>query len=445
MSAHATILILYTTKYRLCGAQMEVAARWMATQKRDQCPEAAVRTVRIESKADFLRAIRSTDGAISELHFIGHSGLYGPMFGTTQRPDQMSRAEWAHLEIAFAPEAEAHFHCCRSARWFAPYFARRYGVPTYGYHSYTTFSRSPEVYVRVPENADGASADGTAIYIVSVPGLKGMGIRGALRKRLGKCPTFPMTRFEPTAADGDDSYDGVAELYDAVFEDFRVRADEWKWLSRNLPRGGRVLDIGCGNGALLLALATLIDEGTGVDRSERMIDIARRRARMEPNLRFEPIDGPVLPFPVASFDAIISMLSWRYLDWDPMVAEILRVLRPGGRVLIVDMAVSPFRWRAIGRVLNDKVRTASTGLGKPAFRRSLSNLVNDPGWTTLLRHNPMRAQHEYRWYLPSRFPGGRFETLNLSPRSEILAFRWDDDRASAAASICTAVDEVCPQ
>jgi len=79
-----------------------------------------------------------------------------------------------------------------------------------------------------------------------------------------------------------------------VFEDFRVRHDEWQWLSRQLSDLQAVRSCwtsGCGNGALLLALASLIRRvGSGcVHPDDRDRD---RRAQGEPNLCFVPIEGP---------------------------------------------------------------------------------------------------------------------------------------------------------
>ena len=408
------ILVLYTTKYRLGGAEMERAARLMAARR-------GGRAVRIESKAEFLRALR--EGPIEELHFIGHSGLYGPMFGTTDYPEQMSRAEWQSLEIPFAEGAQAYFHCCRSARWFAPYFARRYGVPTHGHRSYTTFSSDPSVY-RPVEDGD--------VHVVSVPGYKGMGLLGTLKKRTGRCPVIPLARFEPSPS-SDKGYDEVADLYDAVFEDFRVREDEWRWISARIPEGATVLDLGCGNGALLNALAPLIERGIGVDASAPMLERARHRARHEKNLEFRTIDGPQIPLDDASVDVVLCVLAWRYLDWDPMTEEIKRVLRPGGRLLLVDMVVSPFKPAALAGVLRDKARATVASLRKPRFRRALRNLVEDPRWSAMLAHHPMRAQHEYRWYFPSRFSGATVEVLNRAVRSEILAFEWKKGDSSGEA------------
>ena len=432
VSCAEVIVILFTTRYREGGQQMEAAAQHLATQKQQQFPHAEIQLCRIESKSEFLQALdlareeseyASAARAIRELHFIGHSGLYGPMFGTRQHPEQMSRHEWNQLIIPFAPNAEAYFHCCRSGRWFAPYFSRRYGVVAYGYQSYTTFSRCPDRYQAV------TSGDASGpVYVVSCPGYKAMGIRGFLRKRFLGAQTLPLTRCEPMLPSEDGSYNSVAELYDAVFEDFRVRHDEWRWLTQQLAAKGEavdLLDIGCGNGALLLALGPLLRCGTGVDASDRMIEIAQRRAAGEANLEFRKINGPVLPFADASLDVVVSMLSWRYLDWDPIEQEIRRVLRPGGQLLIVDMVVAPFSLRAIPRVVSDRLRALGRGLKHANFRRSLKRMVEDPRWADMLTHNPMRAEHEMRWYLPSRFPGGQFTTLNRGPRTEILAFRWD--------------------
>jgi SAM-dependent methyltransferase len=424
-SSNTVILILYTTRYREGGREMEAAARQMADNKRAQFPGSEVCLRCIESKAEFLDAIAAAmEGgrSLRELHFIGHSGLYGPMFGTRAHPEQMSRYEWGRLAIAFTPNAEAMFHCCRSGRWFGPYFSRRYGVITHGYTSYTTFSRRPDRYVPLRNPIEEGP-----IYVVSCPGYKAMGLRGLVRKRLMGGATLPLMRFEPVETPETGSYDEVAGLYDAVFEDFRVRHDEWRWLTRQLQEveAPHLLDIGCGNGALLCALAPLLGHGVGVDVSARMVEIATRKSTGEAGLAYCRIEGPHLPFPDGSFDVVVSMLSWRYLDWDPIAAEIRRVLRPGGRLLIVDMVVAPFQIKAVPRVLADRVRTVVRELERPRFRRALKHLVEDPHWDAMLQHNPMRAEHEMRWYLPSRFPDGRFTTLNRGPRTEILAFRWD--------------------
>ena len=110
-----------------------------------------------------------------------------------------------------------------------------------------------------------------------------------------------------------------------------MRSDEWRWLDARVPTGARVLDVGCGNGALLRVLAPRIASGVGVDASEKMIERARAHPDFGGKLRFAVIDGPLIPLPDASVDVVLSLLSFRYLDWDPIMQEFARVLAPGGR------------------------------------------------------------------------------------------------------------------
>ncbi|HEY2848118.1 MAG TPA: hypothetical protein VGI80_09895, partial [Pyrinomonadaceae bacterium] len=233
MSADSVILITYTTKYRLGGEQFPVVAETLVEEKRAWF-DAAVMVRAVESKHDVLKAIAEVKDAgkrIAEFIFEGHSGMYGPMYGTVAFPEQFSPYEWEQMEIPFAENARAYFYCCRSARWFAPFFARTFGVETYGFFWYTTFSRNKERYVSV---GTGTRAP---LYTIGCKGRKSHGVLGSAQKRLGLMPAEKMKRFEPRLPDGDTSYDHVAELYDAVFEDIRVRGDEWQWLNEHLPVG----------------------------------------------------------------------------------------------------------------------------------------------------------------------------------------------------------------
>jgi SAM-dependent methyltransferase len=343
--------------------------------------------------------------------------MYGPMFGTTAWPEQFSPHEWRSMHLPFAPDGEAFFHACRSARWFAPFFARTLGVPARGYHWYTSVSAAPDRF-----RWDGLAAQGAPLWIFGIPGRKSHGVLGSVRKYLGITRPETMQRFEPAAPDGDASYDSVAALYDDVFADIRVRGDEWAWLDARVPAGARVLDVGCGNGALLGLLAPRLASGVGVDASPRMIDRARVRNAAHQNLRFEPIDGPRLPLPDASVDVVISLLSFRYLDWDPIMQEFARVLAPGGKLLVVDMVAAPLAARELPRLLRDKARQFGQRVRHRQYHRRLARMVGDPRWHAMLRYNPIRAVHELRWYFASRFPRGSVETLNLGWHARVLAF-----------------------
>lgn len=353
MPADQVFLIIYTTKYRLGGAQFPVVSRTLANERRAAGFKGEIVCRAAESKVDLLRAIAEIHDSgkeIAEFHFVGHSGMYGPMFGTVAFPEQFSPYEWQQMEIPFTEGASAYFHCCRSARWFAPFFARTFGVTAHGYFWYTTFSKSKEMYVAAGESTD------VPLYTIGCKGRKSHGYLASLKKRAGFMPAEKIKAFEPERVNGADTYNEVAELYDSAFTDIRVRKDECDWLNSHLPesRDIRILDIGCGNGALLNALADRVGEGVGVDESAAILERARKRNSEISNLRFEKISGPVLPFDDNSFDVVTSLMSFRYLDWDPLLAEIKRVTKPGGKFLIVDMVTVPVKTSEYPRLFADK-------------------------------------------------------------------------------------------
>ncbi len=417
MSKQSSLLI-YTTKYRLGGHQFPVVAETLAAEIRANGGDVVTRAV--ESKRDVLQAIaeiRDAGKTIREFVFVGHSGMYGPMFGTVAMPEQFSPYEWEQMDIPFAEDGSARFYCCRSARWFAPFFARTFNVPAYGFFWYTTFSKSKEKYVSVGDSTD------SPMYTIGCKGRKSHGLAAAAKKRLGFMPAEEMKRFEPRPPDGDTSYDHVAELYDAAFVDIRVRQDEWKWLNEHLPSGKfDQLDIGCGNGALLHALSDRTNSGVGVDESGGILERARIKNAENKHLSFTKIDGPVLPFPDDSFDVVTSLMSFRYLDWDPLLAEIKRVMRPGGKFLIIDMVTVPPKFGEYPRLLTDKLKTMKNQRANATFNAALNRLVSHPDWKKMVEYNPIRSEHEMKWYLESRFPGQKMEILNMAYHSRIVAF-----------------------
>ena len=121
-------------------------------------------------------------------------------------------------------------------------------------------------------------------------------------------------------------------------------------LARLRP-GERVLDVGCGTGTLAIAASRRVGRsGTveGVDASPEMIARATRKAgQAGAEARFRTAAVEALPFPDASVDVVLSTLMLHHLPRPvrrECVAEIRRVLAPGGRVLAVDFA-TPARAR----------------------------------------------------------------------------------------------------
>lgn len=97
--------------------------------------------------------------------------------------------------------------------------------------------------------------------------------------------------------------------------------------------GQAVLDAGCGTGAALQALLARAEcRATGVDFSATMITDARRRLRGKAELVEAPLES--LPFADATFDAVLALNVLYFADRDgEMIAELHRVLRPGGRLV----------------------------------------------------------------------------------------------------------------
>lgn len=107
--------------------------------------------------------------------------------------------------------------------------------------------------------------------------------------------------------------------------------------------GVRVLDLGCGAGHTALAFAARGAEVTGLDLTAAMLAQGRRMAgeRGLSNVEFREGDAAAIPFPAAHFDVVTSRLSaHHYAQPRRAVAEVARVLRPGGRFFLVD-SVSP--------------------------------------------------------------------------------------------------------
>ncbi|MES2767839.1 MAG: class I SAM-dependent methyltransferase [Bdellovibrionota bacterium] len=418
-----TILILYTTIYRTGGPKFKRAARTMELEKAKQFPNHTIINRAVESKDEFLQEIenvKKSGSQITEFHFIGHSGVYGIMFGTDKWPEQFSPFEWRNLEIPFTKDGHFYFHACRSGRWFAPFISRTLGVKASGNYWYTTFSLSLKSF-----KWEGYGKKDSPLYVISCPGKKSHGVFSSVRKYLGMSKAIPMLEFAPTDEKVDASYDSVATLYDDTFDDITVRKDEWDWLTRALGESSdkKILDIGCGNGAFLQKLSSRIGQGTGVDISAGMLEQARKRCKLQPQLSFEKIDGPMLPFADNSFDSVISVLSFRYLDWDPILHEILRVLKPGGQFVVMDMVAAPVKLKEVPSFIKAKIQVFFQRFFQKKYWQALSKMVRDQRWQNMLKYNPMRSEHEMKWFLESRFPGQKTQLINIGWNSRILAFK----------------------
>ncbi|MBC7173678.1 MAG: class I SAM-dependent methyltransferase [Polyangiaceae bacterium] len=116
----------------------------------------------------------------------------------------------------------------------------------------------------------------------------------------------------------------------------------WEALARGLVplfELGDVLDVGCGDGVLASLLAPRSRQYTGLDKSPKVIDAARRRLAGLPRVELVQGDMEALPFEAESFDAVLlfHVLTYARVPSDAL-SEAARVLRPGGRLVAVTLA-----------------------------------------------------------------------------------------------------------
>ena len=132
-------------------------------------------------------------------------------------------------------------------------------------------------------------------------------------------------------------YDAFAEAYSALNEVSLYNAYYERPATLALAgevAGRRILDAGCGSGPLFAALRERGAIVTGVDASAAMLELARRRLGGDADLRVADLGDP-LPFADGAFDDVIASLVLHYLeDWTAPLAELRRVLRPGGRLIV---------------------------------------------------------------------------------------------------------------
>ncbi len=179
-----------------------------------------------------------------------------------------------------------------------------------------------------------------------------------LRERRGAAERF----FAGAAAEWDRLR---AELYGRAFEEAALLA--------LLPRAWSVADLGCGTGAVAEALSPHVGRVVGVDQSPAMLRAAARRTAGLANVELRRGGLEALPLHDGECDAAVLVLALAYLS-DPRraLAEAARVVKPGGRLSLVDVA------RHDDEALRHRLGQASLGF-EPGL---IEALLAEAGWSS---------------------------------------------------------------
>jgi demethylmenaquinone methyltransferase/2-methoxy-6-polyprenyl-1,4-benzoquinol methylase len=199
-------------------------------------------------------------------------------------------------------------------------------------------------------------------------------------------------------------FNRIAGVYDLMNSVMTAGMHQcWRERAADLARvgpGSRALDVATGTGDLAIALAGRGAEVIGSDFAERMLQIARGKA---PGIRFEQGNALELPYEADSFDAAtVGFGARNFSDLDRGLSEMARVVRPGGRVVVLEITTPqrpPLSWffrlwfdRAvplIGRVAGDP----------DAYEYLPSSVRRFPGPRDLAGRMAAAGMEDVRWLL----------------------------------------------
>jgi ubiquinone/menaquinone biosynthesis C-methylase UbiE len=135
----------------------------------------------------------------------------------------------------------------------------------------------------------------------------------------------------------EDPYKRVAGFYDRLFEPMNRGLRVLGFRMFMPPRGGAVLDVGCGTGSHLEMYQRYGCRLHGIDTSQSMLELAKARLGESAELRLA--DATQMPYETGFFDLVICMLALHEMDDDVrsgVIGEIKRVVKRDGRILFVD-------------------------------------------------------------------------------------------------------------
>ena len=149
-------------------------------------------------------------------------------------------------------------------------------------------------------------------------------------------------------------YDAWAQVYDVFWGHYMNQTLPVAQRAAAVEAGDHVLDLACGTGELLQRIAEEVPEAglTGVDLAPKMVDRARHKLAERSEVQIQQADAHDLPFADESFDVVVCANTFHYFTHpEQVLREACRVLRPGGRLVLLDWCRDFWTCRMMDAVL----------------------------------------------------------------------------------------------
>lgn len=279
------------------------------------------------------------------------------------------------------------------------------------------------------DNAVGAAQSARTQAVSVMPGQAG----GQVAARISNAQVREFWERNPVAASAIGAAPGTVEFFrtfDAIREADDCEPYEFSDRIHGYSRsaGKRVLDVGCGNGYVLAQYARHGAEVHGVDLTATAVGLSRRRFELAGlKGQFQSTDGNSLPFPDDFFDIACSMGVLHHIeDPRPMLAEMHRVLKPGGKLIL--MLYHRYSWKYL-------VILPLRRLFDPRYRGKTQaqavNMNDGPDCPLAMVYSKREARR-----LLAKFADLRFRLNQLSWR-QLIVWPWLVNRLTPLLPSCS--------
>lgn len=205
---------------------------------------------------------------------------------------------------------------------------------------------------------------------------------------------------------GPDFNAATARVLERMYSALEVVAQRSQILRAMALREGEVvLDVGSGPGMLAKEMAEIVGSSgvvSGIDMSEPMISLCRQRCVEQEWADFQVGHATALPFEAGVFDVAVATQVYEYVpDVELALAELFRVLRPGGRAFILDTSWDSVVWNNSDRDRMKRVLEVwNEHLSDPHLPETLSQKLRNAGFQVIRREvmpmfNPEYHAHSY--------------------------------------------------